>query len=340
MLFKKTFYICFYYSPVKNVDYSIIFACDKIENSMRNITYFLITLLFLSVAGFASSQENMPDRFDGSLLWRVSGKDLVKPSYILGTHHFIHLDITNNITGLDGVFEEVEQVVGEIDFSGIEEMNLQIQTKVVMPADTSYQDLLSADELERLDSGLKKTLYVGLSDLKTFKPNMILMLYSIAMYRKAHPDFSPTKHEALDAYVQRMAKENNKDVMGLETVDDQIYALVESETLVEQAQVLLCSVENADSQEKLMEKMEEYYRSGQIQDIYKISFEDESDPCFISQKQKNALNKDRNDKWLAVLPQIMSGKSSLIAVGVLHLPGEEGLLYQLAQMGYTIEPVH
>ncbi|MDU1904683.1 MAG: TraB/GumN family protein [Dysgonomonas sp.] len=307
---------------------------------MKNITYFLITLFFLSVSGFVSSQDNdRLSRLDGSLLWKVSGKDLVKPSYILGTHHFIHLDITNTIAGLDGVLADVEQVVGEIDFSGIEEINLQIQTKMMMPADTSYQDILSAEELERLDKGLKKNLYVGLSEVKMFKPNMILMLYSIAMYRKAHPDFSPTKHEALDAYVQRMAKENNKEVMGLETVDDQIYALVESETLREQAQVLLCSVENADSQEESMLKMEEYYRNGQIQDIYKISFEDESDPCLLSHKQKNALNKDRNDKWLAVLPQIMSGKSSLIAVGVLHLSGEEGLLYQLDQMGYAIEPV-
>ncbi len=307
---------------------------------MKNITYFLITLFFLSVSGFVSSQDNdRLSRLDGSLLWKVSGKDLVKPSYILGTHHFIHLDITNTIAGLDGVLADVEQVVGEIDFSGIEEINLQIQTKMMMPADTSYQDILSAEELERLDKGLKKNLYVGLSEVKMFKPNMILMLYSIAMYRKAHPDFSPTKHEALDAYVQRMAKENNKEVMGLETVDDQIYALVESETLREQAQVLLCSVENADSQEESMLKMEEYYRNGQIQDIYKISFEDESDPCLLSHKQKNALNKDRNDKWLAVLPQIMSGKSNLIAVGVLHLSGEEGLLYQLDQMGYTIEPV-
>ncbi|GAB6008029.1 TraB/GumN family protein [Dysgonomonas reticulitermitis] len=58
-----------------------------------------------------------------------------------------------------------------------------------------------------------------------------------------------------------------------------------------------------------------------------------------SQKAQNAINKDRNDKWLLKLPQIMKEKSNLIAVGALHLAGEEGLLYQLAKMGYKIQAV-
>jgi uncharacterized protein YbaP (TraB family) len=39
------------------------------------------------------------------------------------------------------------------------------------------------------------------------------------------------------------------------------------------------------------------------------------------------------------LPEIMKEKSSFIAVGALHLAGEEGLLNLLKEAGYTVEPV-
>lgn len=35
----------------------------------------------------------------------------------------------------------------------------------------------------------------------------------------------------------------------------------------------------------------------------------------------------------------MDEKSNLIAVGALHLVGEDGLLIQLSNMGYTVEAV-
>jgi uncharacterized protein YbaP (TraB family) len=35
----------------------------------------------------------------------------------------------------------------------------------------------------------------------------------------------------------------------------------------------------------------------------------------------------------------MKEKSNLIAVGALHLAGEDGILNQLAAKGYTVEPV-
>ena len=51
------------------------------------------------------------------------------------------------------------------------------------------------------------------------------------------------------------------------------------------------------------------------------------------------LNSDRNRKWLDQLPSIMEEKSSFIAVGCLHLPGDDGLIEGLRKQGYSVEAV-
>jgi hypothetical protein len=51
------------------------------------------------------------------------------------------------------------------------------------------------------------------------------------------------------------------------------------------------------------------------------------------------MNKDRNERWLKLLPDIMREKPSFIAVGCLHLVGKDGLIVGLQKMGYRVEPV-
>jgi uncharacterized protein YbaP (TraB family) len=51
------------------------------------------------------------------------------------------------------------------------------------------------------------------------------------------------------------------------------------------------------------------------------------------------LVKDRNQKWMKVLPALMQSKPQFVAVGALHLAGEEGLVQQLRNIGYTVTPL-
>lgn len=51
---------------------------------------------------------------NAQLLWKVSGKNLPKASYVLGTHHLAPLSILDSIAGFKQAMTEVEQVYGEI----------------------------------------------------------------------------------------------------------------------------------------------------------------------------------------------------------------------------------
>ncbi|NDV94402.1 TraB/GumN family protein [Dysgonomonas sp. 521] len=304
---------------------------------MKNlITTFAAIVLFVVTSTLAAQNET---KYNNALLWKVSGNGLSQPSYILGTHHLVHLSFVDSIPGLKEAMETTGQTVGELLMSDQAAMQVKLQQAAMMPAGESYDKLLSAEDYAKLDEGLIKLFTVGLGQLGQMKPGMISMLYTITTYTKLYPEFNPMAHEAIDAYVQRIATEKGKATLGLETADDQIYALFDAEPLKDQAESLVCSVVNNDTAKDLLDKLNTYYRAGQLNNMYNLAFNNPDDPCKVSKEQQNVLNKDRNDKWLEKLPQIMADKSSLIAVGALHLAGEEGLLAQLAAKGYTVEAV-
>lgn len=305
---------------------------------MKIISTTFTVLIFLVLSAISVSAQDKKE-YTGALLWKVSGNGLKESSYILGTHHLAHVSFVDSIPGLRDAMKNTEQTVGELLMSGQADMQTKVQQAAMMPAGESYKNLLSADDYAKLDKGLKDMFSVGLEQFGQLKPGMISMVYTITLYTKLYPGFNPASHEAIDAYVQRIATEGGKSVLGLETVEDQIYALFDSEPLKDQAVTLVCAISQADSAKKTLDKLNDFYKNGDLSKMYDLAFNDPDDTCKSSQNQQNALNKDRNDKWMLKLPQIMKDKPSLIAVGALHLAKEEGVLAQLAKMGYKVEAV-
>lgn len=297
--------------------------------------FFLIGLL---LATLISSAQNA-DKFSGSLLWKISGNGLESPSYILGTHHLAPTSTLDNVSGYKQAIEDVKQVAGEIIMTDMAALQFKVQQASMMPADKNYKELLTEEEYKQLDEGLKSMIGTGLDQLGILKPAMLSSLYTIMLYAKLNPGFNPMAHEAIDQYVQKYATNNNKTIIGLETAEDQIYALYEAEPIENQAKNLACVIYHLDYTSESLAALNEYYAKGDLNMMYDLAYNNPNDPCPPSDNYLDTLNKDRNTKWLAKLPQIMKEKSTLIAVGALHLPGVEGLLFQLDKMGYTVEPV-
>lgn len=299
----------------------------------------LFSIFILTICSLFTLSAQSQNEYTGALLWKISGNGLNQPSYVLGTHHLAHVSFVDSIPGLRDAMSSTQQTVGELLMSEQPTMQAKLQQAAMMPTGETYKTLLTADEYATLDAALKELFMVGLDQFSQLKPGMISMLYTITLYTKNFPEFNPMAHEAIDAYVQRIANENGKATLGLETVEDQIYALFDAEPLKDQAKSLACAVGNKDWAIKSLNKLNEYYKAKDLSNMYNLAFNDPEDPCQMSQTYESAINKDRNDKWLEKLPQIMKDKSSLIAVGALHLTGKEGLLYGLAKKGYKVEPV-
>lgn len=299
---------------------------------MKKIIFSLAAfLLFFSCIGASKGDTS-------SLLWKVSGNGLAEPSYIFGTHHLIPITFLDSVSGIHEAFENTAQTVGELDMGDMAQLQMKMMGEAMMPTGTTYESLLSGPDMARLDSVLTKLLGVGLGQLGTLKPALLSNLISVTLYQQYYPSLASGK--SLDQYFQEEALKRNRPVVGLEAIEDQIYVMLNAQTLDRQAEMLICMVNNPELQKEQMDKLQVAYHSQDTRallDLYEK--EDPNDPCPSTEEEKNLLNKDRNMKWLAKLPAIINEKSSFIAVGCLHLLGKDGLVEGLRNLGYQVEEV-
>ncbi len=293
--------------------------------------FFISTLLLLVIS--ASAQKS--GEKTGALLWKISGNGLTQPSYIFGTHHLYPLSFLDSIPGVKQAFASCEQMAGELLLHDMAALTMEMQKAGMIPKDTTYQMLLSADDCRLVDEQLTAFFGTGLQTFGMFKPSMISLTYTAVFYQKTFPQ---TNHaEAMDLWFQNQASARKIPVIGLETVQDQIDAIFDVVSLKRQASDLVCMLKNTESMYADAHKLNRLYRSADLAGMSGMLRA--AGPCPWSAEQETAINNARNERWLKKLPAIMADKSCFVAVGCMHLAGEAGLLAGLEQAGYTVEAV-
>jgi len=293
-------------------------------------------ILCLILACHISAQSVNQD-LTGSVLWKVSGNGLGKPSYIFGTHHLISKSFLDSIPGLDDAFKSTSGVVGELVLTDIESKGALMMQATMMPTGESYKNLLSEEDYQFLDTELKKIFGGGLEQMGMFRPVAISNFYVISTYQKRHPESTAAK-EPIDLHFQKLAIEQGKSISGLETVEEQINVIFLGQSISEQVNELLCMLKNPEYTDESLEQLEKFYRKGDLDSLTGL-IEDKDGPCPSDEKFQNAVLTDRNNKWIEKLPSIMQESPSFIAVGSGHLGGNTGILSQLREKGYTVEAI-
>jgi len=295
-------------------------------------------LLFLLIIATGSLYAQTETGKSGSVLWKISGKDLSKPSYLLGTLHLKPGEYFDSIPGATAALQSCEQAVGEVVMTDMAKMQMQMQQVMMMTPDTTYKMLYSDDDYRLVSDKLSS--FMPNSGLDNFfgklKPAAIQLTVIAFAYMKYFPGIN--QMNTLDIHIQKEATKEQKTVLGLETVDDQIHILFGLSSLQRQADDLLCSLKNMDKMMAMIPEQIEYYNQGNLNKLYQQYLEDDK-ICPSDPSETAALIKDRNQAWMEKLPEMMKEKSSFIAVGALHLAGEDGLLNLLEKAGYLVEPV-
>ena len=294
--------------------------------------FLLIPVLVFFVCA-ASAQT--PAGKTGSLLWKISGNGLTTPSYIFGTHHLFPVSFLDSVAGVKQAFADCEQMAGELLMNDMAAMAGELQKAGMMPKDTTWQMLLSEDDYRLVDERLTVLFGAGLQTFGMLKPSMVSMTYTVVFYQKLFPQAGT--QVGVDLWFQQQSESRGIPVIGFETVQDQIAAIINLQSLKRQAADLVCSLQNMDHAESSARKLNRLYRSADLTGIGEMLREDS--PCPMSDEQETALNDARNARWLKKLPDVMHEKSTFVAVGCLHLVGNAGLLAGLEKAGYTVEAV-
>ena len=295
-----------------------------------------LSLLFAVVSCIVSNAQ---------LLYKVSHKNLAKPSYIVGTYHLAPASFIDSIPGAKAALDAVDVVCGEVVMSEMEsrESQKKVMEAMTLPDGKSLTDVLTADEMQRLNAYMDKLLGMNLDNplLKSQMGKMTPMALStqlqVVQYMKLTPGFNPMK--LIDVHFQKVAKKAGKTVAGLETVDFQIETLYKGTTLERQKQQLLCMVDNDGYYALQMKELSAAYFAQDMQALLEITDEKMGNLCDSTPQEEEALIYGRNAAWVEKMPAMMGEASTLFVVGAAHLPGEKGVLELLKSKGYTVEAV-
>lgn len=298
---------------------------------------FKYTIILLLSFTFTTCASSAPQK---GLLWKISGNGLYEPSYLFGTHHLAPLSFLDSIDGLHDAFLSTKQTIGELDINNIGELQMQLMIASLMPEGLNYDNLMSSDDKEILNNTLLQYLGMGLEQFEQMKPAMLSTLLSVMMYKKMYP--SDEEDEiSMDEYFQNEARNHYRQTLGLESVQDQIDVLLDAQSIEKQVESLLCTIKNMEYGKKQMDKLMRAYFAQDLEALAQLyEEEDPKNPCPSTQEEKDAMNKDRNIKWMDKIPDIIQKKPSFIAIGCLHLVGKDGLINLLQQEGYKLEAIY
>lgn len=286
-----------------------------------------LLLLFVALLGTAPLQAQEPTK---GLLYEISGNGLKKPSYLFGTFHILRSGYFDDHQAIITCFEKVENLVVEVELKP--GSMLALQDAMMMP-DIAVSDYLSMDEIDKLDSKLIKSTGSGIDFYDHIKPAAIMLSLTSAMPTKSKEKFSMYDGEVMDTHLMDKAHDNDKPVISLETVDEQVDVLMGDPIELQIAQ--LKDYLNLDKKEDTGSgKVVDLYFAEDLAGLYQMALDNPDQIGSIDR-----LLTQRNNNWMKKLPGIISEGSCFIAVGALHLAGPIGLVYQLRKAGYTVKPI-
>lgn len=299
---------------------------------MKRSFWFTIFAAFGFVACSQPKTKSAPVKTsvtENTLLWRISGKNLSKPSYLFGTMHMLCADDIVLSDSLKKAISAADKVYLELDMDDMLQM-LGAMSRMTMRDDTTLSDLLTPEEYKKVKSYFEE--HNGLmpfSMLEKFKP---MLIESMVMEKS----FDCENMIVMEQLVMQEARLHSKEIKGLESMDYQL-SIFDSIPYSLQAKQLLKMVNESgkSSDNEEMKKLTDAYRQQQLDKMDELT---KSEDMGIGNFTDLLLYK-RNITWAKKLEGLMAKNALVIAVGAGHLPGEKGVINLLRQAGYKVEPV-
>ena len=290
---------------------------------------FCLQLALVTVAQAGPAVTFLPatePSFDKGILWRVESAN-GKSSYLLGT---IHVD-DPRITDLHPSIRKA--------IAGSRSMTLELipdpqtlQASMTRMFFSDGQTLQQAIGASLYKQAVKAMAGHGMPPqmVTLMKPWAVMMTLSVPKQNSG---------EFLDLKLYNIATRRNLQTHALESYEEQL-SVFDSMSLADQKKMLAHTLAELEAMPAQFEKLRRAWLARDLAELQKVSNEQmpANDPA-AERLMEDLLDK-RNHKMLQRMqPRLQEGRA-FIAVGALHLPGEQGLLNLLEQRGYRVEAVY
>ncbi|MCB9169239.1 MAG: TraB/GumN family protein [Flavobacteriales bacterium] len=262
-----------------------------------------------------------------ALLWKISSDGAEAPSYLYGTVHSRDGRVFHANDSLWDIAERMPRVVGELDNEEARGGAMGMMKNMMMPEGRQLNDLYAdPKDLERIHDALKARLGPAAMMADRLKP-----FWLMAMLMES--DMAKDSTAVLDDLLQQRAHRAGHEVLGLETLQEQLDA-VEHIPLQEQADQLLDLVKH-DLYRKDMERLVKAYAAQDLDKVMRMMR-----TTGATDVMDEELIVERNGRMAARMDSLMrTGAPCLFAVGAGHLPGDRGLIRAMQERGYSVDPV-
>jgi uncharacterized protein YbaP (TraB family) len=261
---------------------------------------------------------------NNALLWEISGNDLGSASYLYGTMHMICAEDFIIGEQLKEKFKASQKVYLEVDMDD-PAMNMKMM-QLSMLQGKKLSDIFSDSDYHKLNIFFRDTIGMPLTLLNTMKP---FILFSI-LTQKSLPC---SEQESYELRFIEMAKAQSKEVLGLETIEEQMKIFDDMPDSL-QVQMVMRFVDEFQVQKKEFAKMAAAYKQEDLDAIYQHIM---SSPDIAGSEEVLLFN--RNKKWIPIMEKAMQKEKVFFAVGAGHLGGPEGVINLLREEGYTVKGI-
>jgi len=271
-------------------------------------------------ATFASAQQ-----LENSLLWKITGKGLTKPSYLFGTIHItcdakLDDNVLNALKATDQLYLELD-----MDDPGLQ---TAMMGGMMMKDGKTMSSLANEADFKVVDEFLQKNLGMSATMLNIIKPTMVTTMLL--------PKMMDCPMQSFEAELMKVTAEQNEQVYGLEKVQDQL-AIFDAIPYERQMDELVKTAkDNMVSDKEEFAKMMEIYAGKNINKMH--AFMQESENKMYSEYQDVMLD-NRNKNWIPVIEKVAKEKPTFFGVGAAHLGGDNGVIKLLRKQGYKVEAV-
>lgn len=260
------------------------------------------------------------------LLWKVERTEAA-PSYLFGTVHSDDPRVTRLPQAVTEIFDRSESFTLEVIANGEGLIKMaqamyfnDARTLKTVLGDALYQDTLRALQGRGLPA----------DDIEKKKPWAVLVALGMP---------KPRSGLFLDLALQLEATKQGKPTYGLETLPEQM-AVFDEVPLPDQVTLLSHTVANAAKLDGQFEELLNHYLARDLNALValEIKYRPVDDRAYVAFMDR--LLRQRNLRMLERMQPRLKEGNAFIAVGALHLPGEEGLLQLLRRTGYRVTPIY
>lgn len=319
--------------------------------------YMMSLMLLFAISNSLLAQESL---FEDGILFKITGKNLTKPSYIMGCFHEVEGSYVHSFAGFDEAFNNVEALAeeGDIDsyyeLEGVKGRIAQEDRVDSLVIDSTLYDKTLKSYIHVLDSAMKKCNMFPAYKTKHPHFNMELMKWYAKIYAMNEEYFQKAgtydDYLQMDQYVSRLAKKHSKLFFALDSIEmrdnlsKEDFAQVSREIDELPIERQIYNLWNASK----------YFMQGYNTNKFMASlYKQGHGGLFVQRMYSNRSASDVNDvrarnaRWMRMLPDIMAKQPTLIFVGAGHLfkryfnDGEcRGLISDLREAGYTVEKMN